>query len=99
MQACGSGGTSAGICLGAYLAWKNPPVVHAYGVCDTPDYFFDYIDGLLMELGVWGPGGAAASSSSVPSARGLLRVVQVSGAAAALTAAGYCGPGLQSQQQ
>jgi len=53
------------------------------------DYFYDYIDGLLEELGVWdtakaapqtgakGEGGSS-DSSAIPSARGLLRVVQAS---------------------
>ena len=25
--------------------------VHAYGVCDDPDYFYDYIDGLYADMG------------------------------------------------
>ncbi|KAF5834259.1 tryptophan synthase beta subunit-like PLP-dependent enzyme [Dunaliella salina] len=83
VMACGSGGTSAGLCLGLHLAMPNPRIaVHAYGVCDDPDYFYDYIDGLLTELGVWdGKGG----TSSVPSARGLLRVVQARGTGYAMS--------------
>lgn len=51
MQACGSGGTAAGLALGLHLSglpWK----VHAMGVCDDPDYFYSYIDGLLKGMGV-----------------------------------------------
>lgn len=40
----------------------------------TADYFYDYIDGLLSELGVWN---GKAGGRNIPSARGLLRVVQV----------------------
>ena len=25
--------------------------LHAYGVCDDPDYFYDYINGLFRALG------------------------------------------------
>jgi hypothetical protein len=49
-QACGSGGTTAGLALGAHLAALGAGVV-AYGVCDTPDYFYDFIDGLYGGLG------------------------------------------------
>ncbi|TMW68613.1 hypothetical protein Poli38472_006081 [Pythium oligandrum] len=60
--ACGSGGTAAGIGLGAYLQAQhssqsvvrfdhaNP--VHAYIVCDNDEYFFNYIDEkILPEMG------------------------------------------------
>jgi len=30
---------------------KSSAVLHAYGVCDDPDYFYDYIDGLFTLLG------------------------------------------------
>eukprot|EP00200_Dunaliella_tertiolecta_P017376 CAMPEP_0202408768 /NCGR_PEP_ID=MMETSP1128-20130828/15516_1 /ASSEMBLY_ACC=CAM_ASM_000463 /TAXON_ID=3047 /ORGANISM="Dunaliella tertiolecta, Strain CCMP1320" /LENGTH=347 /DNA_ID=CAMNT_0049013985 /DNA_START=377 /DNA_END=1417 /DNA_ORIENTATION=- len=83
VMACGSGGTSAGLCLGLHLAMPIPKVaVHAYGVCDDPDYFYDYIDGLLMELGVWD---GKSGTSNVPSARGLLRVVQARGTGYAMS--------------
>ena len=50
MQACGSGGTTAGVALGNHLS-KGGARVHAFGVCDDPDYFYDYIDGLFQGLG------------------------------------------------
>jgi len=61
--ACGSGGTAAGIALGIGLAYEHdkqfnngsttsPPVVHAMGVCDSPDYFYDYVAGIADEMGL-----------------------------------------------
>jgi D-cysteine desulfhydrase len=50
LQACGSGGTTAGIALGVHLSGMATRV-HAYGVCDDPAYFYDYVDGLLAALG------------------------------------------------
>jgi 1-aminocyclopropane-1-carboxylate deaminase/D-cysteine desulfhydrase-like pyridoxal-dependent ACC family enzyme len=50
MQACGSSGTTAGLALGAKLAGLAAQV-HAYGVCDSPEYFYAEIDGLLQQLG------------------------------------------------
>eukprot|EP00955_Chlamydomonas_euryale_P047156 353600-Chlamydomonas_euryale.AAC.6 len=49
MQACGSGGTAAGLALGLKLAGCHARV-HAYGVCDTPSYFYSFCDGLLDGL-------------------------------------------------
>lgn len=46
-QACGSGGTTAGWALGAHLAGLSARV-RAYGVCDDPQYFYDYVDGLYQ---------------------------------------------------
>ena len=37
--------------LGLRLAGHSDVRVHAYGVCDDPDYFYDYIDGLYADLG------------------------------------------------
>ena len=51
MQACGSGGTTAGIALGNHLSGYGARI-WAYGVCDDPDYFYDFIDGLYRDLGV-----------------------------------------------
>ena len=51
MQACGSGGTTAGIALGNHLS-RYGARIWAYGVCDDPDYFYDFIDGLYKDLGV-----------------------------------------------
>ncbi|WIA13925.1 hypothetical protein OEZ85_002495 [Tetradesmus obliquus] len=49
-SACGSSGTTAGLALGAKLAGLAA-AVHAYAVCDSPDYFYEEIDGLLQQLG------------------------------------------------
>ena len=49
-QASGSGGTAGGLALGLHLS-KADVSVHAYGVCDDPAYFYDYIDGLFRGLG------------------------------------------------
>lgn len=50
VQACGSGGTTAGVALGTHLGSMQARV-HAFGVCDDPGYFYDYIDGLFQGLG------------------------------------------------
>ena len=50
MQACGSGGTTAGLALGNHLSGMGA-TVHAYGVCDDEEYFYDFIDGLYKLLG------------------------------------------------
>eukprot|EP00252_Welwitschia_mirabilis_P009871 TRINITY_DN22785_c0_g1_i1.p1 TRINITY_DN22785_c0_g1~~TRINITY_DN22785_c0_g1_i1.p1 ORF type:complete len:427 (-),score=85.54 TRINITY_DN22785_c0_g1_i1:372-1652(-) len=49
VMACGSGGTTAGLSLGSYLS-SIKAKVHAYAVCDDPDYFYNYIQGLLDGL-------------------------------------------------
>ncbi|TYZ59179.1 hypothetical protein PybrP1_007112 [[Pythium] brassicae (nom. inval.)] len=60
--ACGSGGTAAGIGLGSYLYAQNTPdasirfdnktPVHAYIVCDSDEYFYNFIDTrILPEMG------------------------------------------------
>ena len=50
-QACGSGGTAAGLALGARLSGAAMRV-HAFGVCDDEAYFYDFINQLLAEAGV-----------------------------------------------
>ena len=50
MQACGSGGTTAGLALGNHLSGMGA-TVHAYGVCDDEEYFYDFIDRLYQLLG------------------------------------------------
>ena len=56
--ACGSGGTAAGIGLGLSLAYRqnssidNLPKIHAIGVCDYPDYFYDTIASIAKEMGL-----------------------------------------------
>ncbi|CAL9031776.1 unnamed protein product [Prunus brigantina] len=51
--ACGSGGTIAGLALGSWLSSLKAKV-HAFSVCDDPDYFYNYVQGLLdgLEAGV-----------------------------------------------
>ncbi|EQC42787.1 hypothetical protein SDRG_00508 [Saprolegnia diclina VS20] len=56
--ACGSGGSAAGIGAGAFLYAKHhpssalqfhtKPPVHSYIVCDSPTYFYDYIDTKIL---------------------------------------------------
>ncbi|XP_057842187.1 putative D-cysteine desulfhydrase 1, mitochondrial isoform X4 [Cryptomeria japonica] len=47
--ACGSGGTTAGLSLGSHLSSLKAKV-HAFSVCDDPDNFYDYTQGLLNGL-------------------------------------------------
>jgi D-cysteine desulfhydrase family pyridoxal phosphate-dependent enzyme len=47
--ACGSGGTIAGLSLGSRLS-ELKAKVHAFCVCDDPDYFYDYAQSLLDGL-------------------------------------------------
>jgi len=78
-QASGSGGTAGGIALGLHLAGHADVRVHAFGVCDDPDYFYDYIDGLYADMGATPaavgescnplvPGGFVARSRPTPAA-------------------------------
>jgi len=48
--ACGSGGTAAGLCLGAHLSALGASV-HAVNVCDDADYFYRKVDEIFDELG------------------------------------------------
>jgi len=55
--ACGSGGTAAGIAMGMALACEKDtsataPEVHAMGVCDSPDYFYNHVAGIAGEMGL-----------------------------------------------
>ncbi|CAL8164334.1 unnamed protein product [Prunus armeniaca] len=49
----GSGGTIVGLALSSWLSSLKAKV-HAFSVCDDPDYFYDYVQGLLdgLEAGV-----------------------------------------------
>ncbi|XP_058227878.1 bifunctional D-cysteine desulfhydrase/1-aminocyclopropane-1-carboxylate deaminase, mitochondrial isoform X2 [Rhododendron vialii] len=47
--ACGSGGTTAGLAIGSWLS-ELKAKVHAFSVCDDPDYFYEYVQGLLDGL-------------------------------------------------
>lgn len=49
--ACGSGGTAAGMAIGARLSGLSSQV-HAVGVCDTPDIFYGHIEEVAAELGI-----------------------------------------------
>lgn len=99
--ACGSGGTAAGVALGAALCPElRRPNVWAYGVCDTPEYFREYVGGILRDMGApvedivgerIAPGGSSSSSSSDGATAadagvvgGVLRCVQAKGAGYAM---------------
>ncbi|KAG8651573.1 hypothetical protein MANES_06G000700v8 [Manihot esculenta] len=47
--ACGSGGTIAGLSLGSWLGTLKAKV-HAYCVCDDPDYFYNFVQALTDGL-------------------------------------------------
>ena len=102
--ACGSGGTAAGVALGAALCPElRRPNVWAYGVCDTPKYFYEYVGGILRDMGApvkdivgerIAPGGSSSSSSDGVTAAdagvvgGVLRCVQAKGAGDAMATEG-----------
>ncbi|KDP37415.1 hypothetical protein JCGZ_07942 [Jatropha curcas] len=48
--ACGSGGTIAGLSLGSWLGTFKAKV-HAFSVCDDPDYFYNFVQSLIDGLG------------------------------------------------
>ena len=50
--ACGSGGTAAGITLGLALARSSKPNIHAIGVCDDPDYFYNHVAKIADDMGL-----------------------------------------------
>ncbi|XP_057987751.1 bifunctional D-cysteine desulfhydrase/1-aminocyclopropane-1-carboxylate deaminase, mitochondrial [Hevea brasiliensis] len=47
--ACGSGGTIAGLSLGSCFGALKAKV-HAFSVCDDPDYFYDFVQALIEGL-------------------------------------------------
>ncbi|XP_057975832.1 putative D-cysteine desulfhydrase 1, mitochondrial isoform X2 [Malania oleifera] len=47
--ACGSGGTIAGLSLGSWLS-KLKAKIHAFSVCDDPNYFYEFVQRLLDGL-------------------------------------------------
>ncbi|XP_042503315.1 bifunctional D-cysteine desulfhydrase/1-aminocyclopropane-1-carboxylate deaminase, mitochondrial-like [Macadamia integrifolia] len=65
--ACGSGGTIAGLSLATWQS-KLTTKVHAFSVCDDPDYFYDFVQGLLdgLQAGV-----SARDIVSIQDAKGL----------------------------
>ncbi|CAE8614421.1 unnamed protein product [Polarella glacialis] len=68
--ACGSGGTAAGLALGNHLSGWGVGV-HAYSVCDSPEYFHDFIDKVAL------PEMSLRPEAGVPPSRQLLRVENV----------------------
>ena len=66
--ACGSGGTAAGLALGAHLSGLKAKV-HGVGVCDTPDIFYADIAAMAAELG-------ACAKNDPDAARGWLSLAQ-----------------------
>lgn len=64
MFATGSGGTATGIAVGLSLAYgslgdghpttlgQSAPQVHAVGVCDNPDYFYQTMSSIADEMGI-----------------------------------------------
>lgn len=80
-MACGSGGTTAGVALGNHLSsWGAR--VHAYGVCDTPTYFYEFIDGLIAGLKTLAQDTTTDDSLQAAS---LLRAIQAKGDGYALS--------------
>lgn len=66
---CGSGGTAAGLAIGVHLA-KLDVKVHAVGVCDSPDDFYEVVRHKAESLGLkslglkQGLGGAASNGEA-----------------------------------
>ena len=54
--------------------------LHAYGVCDDPEYFYGYIDGLIK-----GVVSGVRAEAVVPPARDLLRLIQAKGVGYAIS--------------
>lgn len=52
---CGSGGTAAGLAIGVHLAQLDVKV-HAVGVCDSPDEFYEVVRDKAESLGLAGQG-------------------------------------------
>jgi 1-aminocyclopropane-1-carboxylate deaminase/D-cysteine desulfhydrase-like pyridoxal-dependent ACC family enzyme len=50
LQACGSGATTGGLAIANHLSGYGAKVI-GYGVCDSEEYFYDFIDGLFKGLG------------------------------------------------
>lgn len=49
--ACGSGGTAAGLAIGARLSGMKAKL-HGIGVCDDEDYFYHHVEDVVRELGI-----------------------------------------------
>ena len=67
--ACGSGGTATGLTIGLALAYRDErekmPNIHAVGVCDDPDYFYQEIADIAREMGLEVPSNASSSPKSI----------------------------------
>ena len=77
-MACGSGGTAAGLALGLHLCPDLNANLHAYGVCDNPEYFYNYMDSILSGMG-------ATHALSGETARDLLTCHQAKGSGYAIS--------------
>lgn len=58
--ACGSGGTATGIGLGCALSFEGT-TVWAVGVCDDPEYFYEYTAMIADEMGFVSPNNGGSS--------------------------------------
>nr|GME16277.1 putative D-cysteine desulfhydrase 1, mitochondrial [Ipomoea batatas] len=65
--ACGSGGTVAGLSIGSWLSSLKAKV-NAFCVCDDPEYFYEYVQGLLDGLNA---GISSHDIVSIQNAKGL----------------------------
>lgn len=61
---CGSGGTAAGLAIGVHLS-KIKTKVHAIGICDSPQEFYEVIHSLSVDLGLKGHDGSNLSIDEV----------------------------------
>ncbi|XP_062115246.1 putative D-cysteine desulfhydrase 1, mitochondrial [Humulus lupulus] len=66
--ACGSGGTVAGVSLGSWMSSLKAKV-HAFSVCDEPDYFYDFVQALIDGLEAHGV--ASRDIVTIQNARGM----------------------------
>ena len=71
--ATGSGGTAAGIALGVDMCGIRGCTVDAYGVCDSPSYFYDQAAQITSDMG------HSLGTAETISAGNLLRVTQAKG--------------------
>ncbi|XP_060204267.1 putative D-cysteine desulfhydrase 1, mitochondrial [Lycium barbarum] len=65
--ACGSGGTVAGLSIASMLSGLKAKV-NAFCVCDDPDYFYEYVQGLLDGINA---GVSSRDIVSIENAKGL----------------------------
>lgn len=78
--ACGSGGTAAGVSIGMALACTqqpggSPPEVHAIGVCDSPNYFYEHIAKIAKEMGLKTDGMTDADGCTITSLEDYIRQI------------------------